>query len=432
LNPQNFQLIFTQDQLSVSLRASLLKEIVLRATVIMDVEQLHADIKSHITNDLASVAGITAASSGQPSHWTINSSSMLWCDECIWVPIVTGKALEALRVRVLQHMHDHILSSHFGQNRTLALVRREYAWLELWTFVQKYCKSCIVCKRNKAPQHRPYSLLKPLPIPLRPWHSISMDFIEQLPLSSEFDCILVICDRSSKQVILILCDVHITSAGLAWLFVFSKHGVPSHVTCDRGTEFISAFFRSLAKLLSMEMHYTSSYHPLADGQTVEQYIQIFCSYQQDDWDKLLPLAEFALNNAPNAYTGISPFFVNKGYNLAITVHLERDVANTYAKYFAVDLQDLHQFLREQITFACDRYKETADWIQVSLSVIKFSFRPNTSTPLGRRRSSLKLSSVHTKLLENHQQHHIRCDYLNRSPKFILSSMFLNSNPIPRL
>jgi IS30 family transposase len=187
-----------------------------------------------------------------------------------------------------------------------------------------------------------------------------MDFIEQLPLSGEFDCILVICDPSSKQVILIPCDIHITSASLAWLFrlhVFSKHGIPSHVTCDRGTEFILAFFRSLAELLSMEMHYTSGNHPLADGQTermnqtVEQYIRIFCSYQQDDWDKLLPLAEFALNNTPNTSTGMSPFYAHKGYNLAIMVHLERNVANTYTKDFAVDLQDLHQFLREQNVFA---------------------------------------------------------------------------------
>jgi hypothetical protein len=125
----------------------------------------------------------------------------------------------------------------------------------------------------------------------------------------------------------------------------------------------------LAELLSMEMHYTSGYHPSVDGQTehmnqtVEQYLWIFCSYQQDDWDKLLPLAEFALNNALNTSTSISPFFANKRYNPAITVHPERDVANTYAKDFAVDLNDLHQFLHDQITFVRDRYKETADQVQ---------------------------------------------------------------------
>lgn len=82
----------------------------------MDVEQLHANIKSHITDDLAGVASTTAASSGQPSCWTIDPSGMLWYDEHIWAPIVTGNALEALQVCVLQHMHDHILSGHFGQN----------------------------------------------------------------------------------------------------------------------------------------------------------------------------------------------------------------------------------------------------------------------------------------------------------------------------
>jgi hypothetical protein len=116
----------------------------------------------------------------------------------------------------------------------------------------------------------------------------------------------------------------------------------------------------------MELHFTSGYHPEADGQTermnqtVEQYIRIYCSYQQDNWSELLPLAEFALNNAPNASTGISPFFANKGYDPAITIHPERDVANTYAKDYVVDLQQLHQFLRESITSAQERYKETAD------------------------------------------------------------------------
>jgi len=138
------------------------------------------------------------------------------------------------------------------------------------------------------------------------------------------------------------------------------------VTSDRGREFVSAFFRSLAELFDMKLHFTSGWHPSADGQTermnqtVEQYIRIFCSYQQDDWDKLLPLAEFALNNAPNASTGVSPFFANKGYNPAITVHSERDVAETHARDYAVNLQDLHQFLREQIAYAQSRYKETAD------------------------------------------------------------------------
>ena len=120
-------------------------------------------------------------------------------------------------------------------------------------------------------------------------------------------------------------------AQLFVLHVFSKHGVPSHVTSDHGTEFVSHFFRSLGKALNMKLHFTSGYHLKGNGQTehtnqtLEQYIRMYCNYQQDDWSELLPLEEFAYNNAPSATTGISLFFANKGYHPNITVHPERDL-----------------------------------------------------------------------------------------------------------
>src|SRR6202795_2441417 len=82
--------------------------------------------------------------------------------------------------------------------------------------------------RSKPQRHRPYGFLKQLPIPERPWNSISMDFIEKLPSSAGFDAILVIVDRMSKQAIFIPTFDTVTSSDLARLFVlhvFSKHGV---------------------------------------------------------------------------------------------------------------------------------------------------------------------------------------------------------------
>ncbi|GAW05911.1 reverse transcriptase-R -integrase [Lentinula edodes] len=186
-------------------------------------------------------------------------------------------------------------------------------------------------------------------------------------MSNGFTAILVVVDRSSKQAIFIPTHDTITSEQLAELFVihvFSKHGVPNHVTSDRGSEFVSAFFRALGKALSMELHYTSGYHPEADGQTervnqtLEQYIRIYCSYQQDDWSPLLPIAEFAYNNAPNASTGITPFFANKGCP-------EVDMKSDLARDFVVNLDELHVFLREEILLAQSRYKEQADRKRIS-------------------------------------------------------------------
>ena len=81
-----------------------------------------------------------------------------------------------------------------------------------------------------------------------------MDFIEHLPDSDGYTSILVVVDQLTKQGIFIPTIDEITAQELACLFVlhvFSKHGVPSHVTCDRGSEFVSRFFQLLGKALDM-------------------------------------------------------------------------------------------------------------------------------------------------------------------------------------
>ena len=196
-----------------------------------------------------------------------------------------------------------------------------------------------------------------------------MDFIEQLPQSSGFTAILVVVDWLSKQAIFIPTHDTITSPELIKLFllhVFSKHGVPAHVTSDHGTEFISHFFQSLGKVLNMRLHFTSRYHPEGDGQTecsnqiLKQYLCVYSNYQQDNWAELLPLAEFAYNNAPSATTGVSLFFANKGYHPNISVFPERDMTSTQAHDYTIDLDSLHQFLQEEMANAQKCYQGPAD------------------------------------------------------------------------
>jgi len=274
--------------------------------------------------------------------------------------------LDDLRLWILWYRHNHPLAGHFGQNWTLELIRREYTWPGLRTFTKDYVWSCTSCARAKTLCYRPYGLLKQLPIPEKPWNSISMDFIEQLPSST---AILVMVDRLSKQAIFIPTHDTITSLELAKLFllhVFSKHGVPAHVTSDCGTKFVSHFFWSLRKALDMRLHFTSSYHQEGNGQTegsnqtLEQYLWIYCNYQQDNWVDPLPLAEFAYNNAPSATTGVSPFFANKGYHPNISVYPECDMTSARAHDYAVDLESLHQYLREEMANMQLRYQGPAD------------------------------------------------------------------------
>ncbi len=80
-----------------------------------------------------------------------------------------------------------------------------------------------------------------------------MDLIEQLPDSEGNTTILVIIDCLTKQFIFIPMHNTLNAQELAELFilhVFSKHRVPSHVTSDWGSEFVSHFFHSLGKALN--------------------------------------------------------------------------------------------------------------------------------------------------------------------------------------
>ena len=119
--------------------------------------------------------------------------------------------------------------------------------------------------------HRPYGLLKQLPVPEKPWNLISLDFIEKLPpSSSSYTAILVIVDRLSKQGLFILTHDMIMSQQLAQLFVLhtsspsTEFQATSLPTADPN---LSHFFHSLGIALDMKLHFTSGYHPEGDGQT---------------------------------------------------------------------------------------------------------------------------------------------------------------------
>ena len=154
-------------------------------------------------------------------------------------------------------------------------------WPDLCKFIEEFCKTCVTCDCLKPRHHKPYGLLKQLPVPKQPWNSISMDVIEKLPTLHGYTSVLVVVDHFTKQSIFIPTYDTITLQQLAKLFminVFSKHGIPSHVTSDRASEFVSHFFRSLGQALDMKLHFTSGYHPEGNGQTeqtnqtLEQYI----------------------------------------------------------------------------------------------------------------------------------------------------------------
>ena len=273
-----------------------------------------------------------------------------------------------LRYDVIKAHHDHLLRGHPGIKKTTQIIMRTFFWPGLRKSVTSYVQACPECQRAKSSRHKPYGLLKPLPIADRPWSSLSMDHIEGLPLSEDLDSILVIVCRLTKQAIFIPTHSTDDAPRLAQHFithVFSKHGLPHDIVSDRGKLFVSNFWTSLCKALHIQSNLSTAYHPETDGQTerinqiLEQFLRIYINYLQDNWVSLLPIAEFAYNNTPHSATGVSPFFANKGYHPSLTVTLS-DIPSHKAHSAASDLKSLHLYLREQIQVANEAYKRHAD------------------------------------------------------------------------
>ena len=102
--------------------------------------------------------------------------------------------------------------------------------------------------------------------------------------------------------------------------VVRHHGLPDSIVSDRGSVFTSKFWSSLCYFLGIKRRLSTAFHPQTDGQTerqnstMEAYLRAFVNYEQDNWARLLPMAEFAYNNAKNATTGHTPFELNCGFH----------------------------------------------------------------------------------------------------------------------
>jgi len=94
VNPQNLRPVFTQEQLSNSLRATYLEFPVLRAVVIMDVETLHSDILSALPSD--PIAQVHLADPPD-SRWSTDEAGFLQLDGRIYVPDLDDLCLWVLR-----------------------------------------------------------------------------------------------------------------------------------------------------------------------------------------------------------------------------------------------------------------------------------------------------------------------------------------------
>ncbi|XP_044716503.1 reverse transcriptase (RNA-dependent DNA polymerase) domain-containing protein [Hirsutella rhossiliensis] len=193
----------------------------------------------------------------------------------------------------------------------------------------------------------------------RPRSHLSMDFITDLPPTgpSKARYLWVIVDRLTKAVTL---ECH-----------YRFHGMPRSIVSDRGSNWLSRFWKRFCQLSGISQRLSTAYHPQTDGgpermnQEIEAYLRAYVSYVQDDWGELLPAAQLALNNRESAATKISPFFAEHGYHVdPISVEESeeppRDREESRADGLLSRLQEVNEYMQAVMAASQQQQEEAAN------------------------------------------------------------------------
>ena len=110
---------------------------VLRGIIAMDLTQLNTEILSALDTDPTAKSYLTDTNDPKYKNWSKDELGYVRINGRIFVP-----ESSPFRLHVLSYHHDHPVSGHFGINKTLALIRRDYVWPNLHSSVTDYCRSC--------------------------------------------------------------------------------------------------------------------------------------------------------------------------------------------------------------------------------------------------------------------------------------------------
>ena len=127
---------------------------------------------------------------------------------------------------------------------------------------------------------------------------------------------MVIVDIMTKSAHFILVKSTYSTDDCAKIFIDKIvfcHGIMLSIISYRGTQFTSRFWMSFQEGLGTRVKLSSTFHPQTDGQaectiqTLEDMLRACIIDFKGNWDKKLPLVEFAYNNSFHTSIPMAPY-----------------------------------------------------------------------------------------------------------------------------
>lgn len=224
--------------------------------------------------------------------------------KCLVIP-------QNVRWRITKACHDDV--GHFGLEKTLGRLQRDFWFPRMRCYVRSYISSCPECCYNKVKGGKSEGQLhmdEVLPIPFR---SIRIDHLGPFPKSRKGNLyvLVIVCSFSKYTIIKATRNTKTTSVVRALQEVMSIFGQPLRIISDRGTAFTSKEFENFVQRYGIQHIQTAVRTARANGQAERANQTLLnslrCSTENPkDWDSNIPTIQWGINSQVNFTTKYSP------------------------------------------------------------------------------------------------------------------------------
>lgn len=274
---------------------------------------------------------------------------------------------------IIEYMHNNI--NHYNPNKLFLSIKGRVYFKNLFSGLANCSQTCALCchtKRNAAQRHKPLWLTA---VPQRPWELVHFDIKNLTRKTKQGNvAILVICDAFSRFPIFVpIPDMTaITCAKAIVDHQISIFGVAKVYQSDRGSQWMSEFFKTVAELLGVKHRVSAALCPtsnaLAETQ-VHRLIEIIRIANETDMaiETTLQVGAMGLRAVNNA-TLISPYECLFGYPMPLPCPVDIDCdppsfngdQKAYVQWLKQALKKIHEAVKENDTETKQQVKDQYD------------------------------------------------------------------------
>lgn len=281
---------------------------------------------------------------------------------------------EERKKQILYEFHDAPTGGHRGMNKTYRAIKAKYTWPKMREEIEDYVKRCRSCQVNKLLKPRRKAPMEITSTAERPFEKCYLDIVGPLTESERGNKYILTCQDDLSRYVIAAPIPQQDAETVAREFVAHvvlKHGTPSTVQTDQGSNFLSEVFKNTCKLLRIKKIQSTAFHPESQGslershRVLAEYLRHYIKDDQRNWDEWVHFAVYTYNTTEHSATGYSPFELLFGHPSILPSALKEDPSpqytyDDYACELRGRLQTAHRLAKDSLMASKGRSKDHYD------------------------------------------------------------------------